>query len=270
MARARSSVVEQLSASATVRLNVTFQDRPYIAFFEASSATVSVAEIGADRFVVSLRQMPQMPPLRLEENAVVWGERQLLASDDAGQQAEAERFVRTVNDGAAPGGPMASKLRFSPSGPDASLGGAQAYDGQHDQFAVINIGSFRAVDRLQRALGLAASEGWDLVAIYDKASNWLQGMEKGFILLKPPVPAGQRLRDEEWCISRTTWRNVAISGPSEHPPAYADPLHRREPPSKASESGRTVSLDCGPCGTRDPLDRQPGTQPKADRWSGSG
>ena len=69
------------------------------------------------------------------------------------------------------------------------------------QFAVINVGMFNASDRFQRALGAAASQGWELVGVYDKASNWLSGMEKGFILLKRQVPPGVRLRDDEWCIS---------------------------------------------------------------------
>src|SRR5207244_1940641 len=38
------------------------------------------------------------------------------------------------------------------------------------------------------ALGQLGEEGWELVTVYDKASNWLNGMEKGFALFKRPVP----------------------------------------------------------------------------------
>ena len=38
-------------------------------------------------------------------------------------------------------------------------------------------------------------------AVYDKASNWFTGMEKGFILLKRPVAPSVHLSDDEWCIT---------------------------------------------------------------------
>lgn len=41
--------------------------------------------------------------------------------------------------------------------------------------------------------------GWELITIYDKASNWMQGMEKGFMLLKRPVAPETKLEDDEWC-----------------------------------------------------------------------
>ena len=37
-----------------------------------------------------------------------------------------------------------------------------------------------------------------MVAVYDKASNWFTGMEKGFMLLKRPVPAG--VTPDRWCL----------------------------------------------------------------------
>jgi hypothetical protein len=49
--------------------------------------------------------------------------------------------------------------------------------------------------------------GWELVAIYDKSSNWLRDMEKGFALFKRLVPDGQKPlgpwaegghHDEDW------------------------------------------------------------------------
>jgi hypothetical protein len=45
------------------------------------------------------------------------------------------------------------------------------------------------------------SQGWELAAVYDKASNWFTGMEKGFILLKRPVAPSVHLSDDEWCIT---------------------------------------------------------------------
>lgn len=36
----------------------------------------------------------------------------------------------------------------------------------------------------------ASAAGWELVAVYDKASNWFAGLEKGFVLMKRPVPTG--------------------------------------------------------------------------------
>jgi len=46
------------------------------------------------------------------------------------------------------------------------------------QYAIVNIGSFGAVGRLTGTLGKLGAEGWELVHVYDKASNWFQGMEK--------------------------------------------------------------------------------------------
>lgn len=60
------------------------------------------------------------------------------------------------------------------------------------QYRVVNLGMFRAQDRMVRVLGDMGSAGWELVVIYDKSSNWLQGMEKGFALFKREVPDGQK------------------------------------------------------------------------------
>lgn len=76
-----------------------------------------------------------------------------------------------------------------------------AYKGQRWQYAVANIGAFLAMDRMQLILGSAGSQGWELVSVYDKASNWFNGMEKGFMLLKRPVAANVVLTDEELCIT---------------------------------------------------------------------
>jgi hypothetical protein len=77
----------------------------------------------------------------------------------------------------------------------------QEYEGQRWQYAVVNIGMFGAIERLQLVLGSAGSQGWELAAVYDKASNWFTGMEKGFMVLKRPVAPSVHLSDEEWCIT---------------------------------------------------------------------
>ena len=46
---------------------------------------------------------------------------------------------------------------------------------------------------------IAGSQGWELVSIYDMASNWIGGFEKRFMLLKRPVPPGLQLEETEWC-----------------------------------------------------------------------
>jgi len=58
------------------------------------------------------------------------------------------------------------------------------------QYVIANIGMLGAVDRMTRVLGYLGSNGYELATVYDKASNWLTGMEKGFMLFKRHVPAG--------------------------------------------------------------------------------
>ena len=67
------------------------------------------------------------------------------------------------------------------------------------QYAVIGLGVFNAADRMQRVLGLAGEYGWELVAVYDKTSNWFAGLEKGFMLFKRAVPEGVDARGF-WCV----------------------------------------------------------------------
>lgn len=88
-----------------------------------------------------------------------------------------------------------------------SLDPLDAYTGTRWQYAVVNIGMFSAMNRMELVLGSAGSQGWELISIYDKGSNWNVGMEKGFMLLKRPVQPGTLLQDQEWCITMnlTTW-----------------------------------------------------------------
>jgi hypothetical protein len=67
------------------------------------------------------------------------------------------------------------------------------------QYRVINIGSFSSAERMQHALGDSGKDGWELISVYDKSTNWFAGMEKGFMLFKRSVAPGTTLRPEEWC-----------------------------------------------------------------------
>jgi hypothetical protein len=65
------------------------------------------------------------------------------------------------------------------------------------QYRVVNTGMFNTADRLVRVLGDLGAHGWELVGIYDKSSNWIQGAEKGFVLFKRAVPEGVE-PETEW------------------------------------------------------------------------
>lgn len=59
------------------------------------------------------------------------------------------------------------------------------------QYCIIATRVFNQEERLLATLGEAGARGWELVTVFDKASNWLQGFEKGFLLLKRPVAEGE-------------------------------------------------------------------------------
>ena len=59
------------------------------------------------------------------------------------------------------------------------------------QYKIVNLGMFDAMDRMLSSFAELGAEGWQLVATYDKASNWFQGMEKGFLLFMRVVPPGE-------------------------------------------------------------------------------
>ena len=71
------------------------------------------------------------------------------------------------------------------------------------QYGVVNIGAFKALGRMGEVLGHLGSEGWELITVYDKSSNWISNMEKGFMMFKRPVAPGVRLPDDHWCITLT-------------------------------------------------------------------
>ena len=196
--RNRVSDLERLGATADARLDVTFEGKPCIALFDRRPRLLSLVDADSGRSLASLQRMSHMEPLRLVNNEITWDQRRLLVSDDPGHRADAARFVELVNVYADSGASLHTLLAATPAVQGDDDG---TYDGPFWQFAVINVGMFRATDRFQRALGAAASQGWELVGVYDKASNWLSGMEKGFILLKRQVPPGVRLREDDWCIT---------------------------------------------------------------------
>ncbi len=69
------------------------------------------------------------------------------------------------------------------------------------QYGIVNIGMYQASERMQMVLAAAGEAGWHLIAVYDKASNWMNGMEKGFMLFRRTVPPGVRLAPDEWCAT---------------------------------------------------------------------
>jgi hypothetical protein len=84
------------------------------------------------------------------------------------------------------------------SGPTLRDLAAPIDGGTKFQYAIVNVGTFNNADRMREALATAGRGGWELVTIYDKASNWVGGWEKGFMLLKRPVPDG--VRPDSWCL----------------------------------------------------------------------
>lgn len=59
------------------------------------------------------------------------------------------------------------------------------------QYRVVDIGAFSTHDKMRLALGHLGEDGWELVTVYDKASNSMVGFENGFMLFKRPVQTGE-------------------------------------------------------------------------------
>ena len=70
--------------------------------------------------------------------------------------------------------------------------------GQRWQYVMVNIGVFNTAARMARILGYLGANGYELAVTFDKSSNWLTGLEKGFMVFKRPVPAGAE-PDGPWC-----------------------------------------------------------------------
>jgi len=71
------------------------------------------------------------------------------------------------------------------------------------QYVIVNIGTINTAVRLGQTLSYFGERGWELVSIYDKASNWMADTEKGFVLLKREVPDGHE-PDGPWTELYTT------------------------------------------------------------------
>jgi hypothetical protein len=69
---------------------------------------------------------------------------------------------------------------------------------QRFQYAVVGVGLFKSPERMAEVLSSAGENGWELVTVYDKASNWWAGMEQGLMLLKRPIPEDVEI--DRWCI----------------------------------------------------------------------
>jgi hypothetical protein len=79
------------------------------------------------------------------------------------------------------------------------------------QYQIVNLGTFGVADRMANAFGVLGSQGWELVALHDKASNWLGGMEKGFAVFKREVVDGE---EPDWW---GRWQYAdAVSGAHHH------------------------------------------------------
>lgn len=95
-------------------------------------------------------------------------------------------------------GPPARSSAPSSSGSDLSKLAQRLPTAEHYQYAIVNVGTFNSADRMRATLAQAGAAGWELITVYDKASNWVGGWEKGFMLLKRVVPEG--VDPGEWCI----------------------------------------------------------------------
>lgn len=86
------------------------------------------------------------------------------------------------------------------------------------QYAVASIGMFNAQSRMATVLGSLGAQGFELVTVYDKASNWFAGMEKGFMLFKREVPAGSE-PDGAWYVTVNEAGELVLPGADR----YGDP-----------------------------------------------
>jgi hypothetical protein len=66
------------------------------------------------------------------------------------------------------------------------------------QYVIANLGIFGSKERMVLALAYLGQIGFELVTVFDKASNWFVGLEKGFMLFKRAVPPGESA-DGPWC-----------------------------------------------------------------------
>ena len=60
------------------------------------------------------------------------------------------------------------------------------------QYRIVDLGMFSAIERMVESFGELGAHGWQLVATYDKASNWMTSMENGFAIFIRPVADGEQ------------------------------------------------------------------------------
>lgn len=114
----------------------------------------------------------------------------------------ADQFVTCGNGHTCPVGSVTCAACGAPitQAPPPRPPAAPPYPGTRWQYAVANIGTFATGERLIRVLGSLGAQGWELVNVYDKASNWIGGTEKGFMLFKRPVAPGQAPPEGLWSL----------------------------------------------------------------------
>lgn len=116
------------------------------------------------------------------------------ATDLAGVTRRVREWVDVDWDRAAPATATAAPTTSTGSVVGPAMPGATRW-----QYAVVDVGSFNTADRMAQTLGEAGRHGWELVGVYDKASNWVHGFEKGYLMLKRPVPDG--VTPATWCTT---------------------------------------------------------------------
>lgn len=70
------------------------------------------------------------------------------------------------------------------------------------------------------SLSRLGASGWELVAIYDKTSNWMTGLEKGFALFKRAVPDGEE--------PQGAWADAMYADDMDAPPSRNDEMTEAE------------------------------------------
>ena len=91
------------------------------------------------------------------------------------------------------------------------------------QYRIVNLGTFNAPDRMVRAFAALGKDGWELVTMYDKSSNWFANIEKGFAIFKRTVPDGQEPEGEWASWSYSTVVDGALKESTKEENPYLDP-----------------------------------------------
>lgn len=91
------------------------------------------------------------------------------------------------------------------------------------QYRIVNLGIFNAPERMARVFGALGQQGWELVTMYDKSSNWFANMEKGFAIFKRTVLEGEEPEGEwaEWGYTGNF--ALGVDGKPEKENPYLDP-----------------------------------------------